>query len=254
MNARTAGAWISVALGVILALAFVLSRSAAAEAVYPVERAKLSFSRHVWTRLVGAVRGASAQAENVRLRRELAALALLGGDIERLEAENARLRAALDYASRTFGEWLPAAVLSSGGGAAAAHRTLRVNKGSLEGVVVGAAVAVPGGLVGRVTAVSPHTAEVTLLADASVKVSCEIETGETRPPWGVLSGGSDELLVLRHLARQDDIPPRSRVVTSGLGGVFPRGIEVGTYLPGGKVLPSVDPLSLEDVFIRREKH
>lgn len=253
MNARTAGAWISVALGGVLALGFVLSRSAAAEAVYPVERAKVAFSRRVWTRVVGAFRGSSAQAENVRLRRELAALSLVGGDLERLETENTRLRAALDYAARWKGEWLPAAVLSEGGGAASAHKTLRVDRGSHAGVVVGAAVAVPGGLVGRVTSVSPHTSEVTLLADASVKVSCEIETGEAHSPWGILSGGSEDLLVLRHLVRADEIPPRSRVVTSGLGGVFPRGIEVGTYLPDGKVLPSVDPSALEDVFIRREK-
>ena len=253
MNARTAGAWISVALGGVLALGFLLSRSAAVESVYPVERAKSFFVRRIWSRVSGAFNGSAAQAENVRLRRELAALSLVGGDLERLEAENTRLRAALDYASRRKGEWLPAAVLSEGGGAAAAHKTLRVDRGSFAGVVVGAAVTVPGGLVGRITSVSPHTSEVTLLADASVKVSCEIETGEHRPPWGILSGGSEDLLVLRHLVRADEIPPRSRVVTSGLGGVFPRGIEVGTYLSDGKVLPSVDPSALEDVFIRREK-
>ena len=253
MNVRTAGAWVSVALGGLLALGFLLFRPAAAEAVYPVERAKLSFSRRVWTRVVGVFRGASAQAENVRLRQELAALSLLGGDIERLEAENARLRSALAFASRRPGEWLAASVLSSGGAAAAAHDSLRVDKGTLEGVAVGAAVAVPGGLVGRVMSVSPHTCEVRLLADPSVKVACEIETGDSRPPRGILSGGSDDLLLLRHLVRLKDVPPRSRVVTSGLGGVFPGGIEVGTYLPDGKVLPSVDPSVLEDVFIRREK-
>ena len=253
MNVRTAGACVSVALGGLLALAFLVSRSAPVEAAYPVERAKVSFSRRVLSRFVGAWRGAAAQAENQRLSRALAALALVSGDLERVEAENVRLREALGYAKRFEGEWLPAAVLSSGGGAAATRDTLRVGRGSLDGVCVGAAVTVPEGLVGRVTGVTPHTAEVTLLSEPSVKVSCEIQTGADRPPHGILSGAFEDHLILRHLVRAEDVPPRSRVVTSGKGGVFPRGIEVGTYLAGGKVLPSVDPSALEDVFIRREK-
>lgn len=253
MNLRTAGACISVALGVVLALSFVFSRSTPAEAVYPIERVKVSFARRVWSRVVGAWRGASAQAENERLKRELAALSLLEGDIERLDAENARLREALEYSSRHAGEWLPAAVLSTGGGAAAAHDTLRVDRGSLNGVRVGAVVTVPDGLVGCVTAVSLHTAEVTLLTDSSLKVACEIETGSAKPPRGILSGGDEDYLLLRYLVRATDIPPRSRVITSGMGGVFPRGIAVGTYLPDAKVLPAVDPSTIEDVFIRREK-
>ena len=253
MNVRTTGALISVALGCVLALFFVFSRSAAVEAAYPIERAKSLFVRCVWARVVGAWRGSAAQAENLRLRRELAAVSLLGGDLERLEAENARLRKALGYASRTAAQWLPAAVLSRDGGATAARETMRVDKGSLDGVRVGAAVTVPEGLVGRVASVTPHTAVVALLSDPSVKVSCEIETGAANPPRGILAGGEETQLVLKHLVRSDGILPRSRVITSGLGGVFPRGIEVGTYLSDGNVLPSVDPSAVEDVFIRREK-
>ena len=104
MNVRTTGALISVALGCVLALFFVFSRSAAVEAAYPIERAKSLFVRCVWARVAGAWRGSAAQAENLRLRRELAAVSLLGGDLERLEAENVRLRKALGYASRTAAE------------------------------------------------------------------------------------------------------------------------------------------------------
>ena len=64
------------------------------------------------------------------------------------------------------------------------------------------------------------------------------------------------------------IPPRAKVFTSGLGGVFPAGIEVGTFctdgesgsgtetgkgevVSGGVVQPAVDFTTLEDVFIRK---
>ncbi len=253
MKARSTGAFLLLALGVLIALGLLLSRSAACEAVYPVERAKSLFMRHVFSRAVGLFRGAEAEAENIRLRREIAALSLLGGEVDRLDAENERLRKVLSYARRTGGEWIAAPVLSQGGGAAPAHNILRIGKGSLDGLVEGAAVVVPEGLVGRVAALSPHTAEVRLLTDPSVKVSCEIETGEAQMPSGILSGGTRDALLLKHVVTLGDIPPRARVVTSGLGGVFPRGLSVGTFLSGERVLPAVDPATLEDVFVRREK-
>jgi rod shape-determining protein MreC len=66
---------------------------------------------------------------------------------------------------------------------------------------------------------------------------------------------------MRHLTDVREVPVRSRVLTSGLGGVFPKGIKIGTLLivtnkmreVTGEVSPSVDFSTLEDVFIRREK-
>lgn len=253
MKRPSTGAWIAIALGTVLALGFLFSRSAAVEAAYPVEHAKTTLARSAWTRVKGAFQGAEMAAENARLKLELKELALVRNDLERLENENARLRRTLGYTARNPERWIAAGVLSSRGGAAASHETLRVDKGSLEGLKVGAVVTVPAGLVGRVTAVTPHTAEVTLITDPTVRVACEIETGEANPPRGILSGGSDDLLVLRHLVRAENVSPRTRVITSGLGGVFPRGLEVGIYLTDGEVMPSVDYSTLEDVFIRREK-
>jgi len=256
--------------GTLTALAFVLVgtlmgfRSVAVEAVYPVERAKQTFSRRVLTRVVGFFRGAEARAENVRLRREVDSLAMLRTDLDRLEAENARLRRALEYRERNPGEWIAAGVLTTDGGAASVRNTLRVDKGSLAGIREGAVVAVPDGLVGRVTSVTPHTSEILLLTDPSIKVSCEIESAERGGLRGILGGGTSDGLCLRHLTGvRSEALPRSRVLTTGLGGVFPRGLEVGTLLEirkdekgracEGEVLPAVDYSTLEDVFIRREK-
>lgn len=263
MKAKKTVTLLTAALAVIGAGVLVLSRSAAIEAAYPLERAKQTFSRGVISRVTGFFRGARANAENVRLRREVAALSLMRGDLERLEAENARLRKALGYTAKAPGDWLAAGVLSSGGGAAAVHRTIRVDKGSFAGVREGAVVVVPEGLVGRVSEVTAHTSTVTLVTEPSLKVSCEIESLDTVMPRGILCGGSGDRLVIRYMAGAGDIPARSRVLTSGLGGVFPEGIEVGTLLDvrkddrglasEGEVLPAVDYSTLEDVFIRRGK-
>ena len=263
MKARTTGTYLLLTLAAIGTVVLLAFRGVCSEAVYPVENASLAFRTRVWTRIVGLFRASSAQAENVRLRREVASLALARGDVERLEAENARLRRALGYVERQPGDWVAAAVLSSGGAAAGSPNVIRVGKGALAGVRDGAVVAAAEGLVGRVTAVTPHTSEVTLITDRGVKVACEVETGAGRRICGILSGGGEDLLALRHLTDAGEVPPRARVLTSGRGGVFPRGLEVGTLLDvhtdaeglarEGEVQPHVDFSALEDVFIRRGK-
>ena len=97
MKARTTGAYVLIALGAVATAVVVFSRGTALEAIFPAERASRSFSDKVWSRVKGACHGASASAENVALRREVAALALARDDAARLEAENARLRRVLEY-------------------------------------------------------------------------------------------------------------------------------------------------------------
>ena len=70
-------------------------------------------------------------------------------------------------------------------------------------------------------------------------------------------------LRMRHMRQRLDLPPRAKIITSGLGGIFPRGLVVGFLLDGqhvdetrlereGDVVSAVDFPALETVFIRRE--
>ena len=237
----------AVAIGALILIEFF--PSIVGEAVYPIERIRF-FARRV-------VQG----PENARLRREIAALSMLREDCSRLRAENAALREALGYTARLPGVWTAAEVLSSGGGAAATRDVIRVGKGSLSGIREGAAVAVPKGLVGKVVSVSPHTSEVLLLTDPSIRVSCRIATEKTTSAHGILMGADSDRMLLGHLNGAEHVLPHAKVVTSGLGGVFPGGIEIGTLLfvtngvrgVEGEVLPSVDFETLEDVFIRCDR-
>ena len=134
---------------------------------------------------------------------------------------------------------------------------------ALEAAFPRAVVSVPEGLVGRVVSVTPHTCEILLVTDPSLKVACEVALPGGDFLRGTLAGGSDERLALRHILSKAEVPPRSPVFTSGLGGVFPKGIAVGTLLEvrqdrdsprrEGEVLPAVDFSTLKDVFIRRER-
>jgi len=260
-KSKTTGVYLAVALSAAAVAALIFLPAVSVEAVYPAERAKRAFSDRVWSRVVGFFRGAAANAENVRLKREISALALLAGDVDRLEIENARLRRALGYSARVAENWLSAPVLSRGGGSAAVHRTIRVGRGTLDGVSEGGIVVAPEGLVGRVSSVTAHTAEVRLLSDPTMMVHCEVESTSALRMRGVLVG-SDDVFTLKYLTGSKIAQAHSRVLTSGKGGVFPKGLMVGyfsevvsdrneTGQPEALVRPAVDFDLLEDVFIRR---
>ena len=216
--------------------------------------------------------------ENRRLKEENAALRMeLTG---RIAAGTAALPPGDTARTATFNaNWISAPVLSRNGSVGVSG-IMRLGKGSLAGVKAGAPVAVPEGLVGRVLSVTPHTCDVRLIIDPSMRVSCEIEPPDPSagPIYGILYGGGAACVAaeadasilyvvnplrMRHVQRRLDLPPRTKIITSGLGGIFPRGLVVGFLLDGqhvdetrlereGDVIAAVDFPALENVFIRRE--
>ena len=249
-------------------------RDLAREALYPYENACLWFERTVWVRLQAVFSRARHASLNARLERDVARLRIAEQEVESLDAEVARLRKLLDFTPPVACRWLAAPVLSRGG-TTAVWQSVRLAKGSLHGVRKGDPVMDPDGVVGRVSDVSPHTCEVMLITDPNSRVSCELEVpgegvGVVR---GILYGGGASAaadpkltllyvvdpLRLRYLAREFEPAPRTRVVTSGLGQTFPKGLTVGYVLdsrlePNGlsreaSVMPAVDMASLGELFI-----
>lgn len=244
-----------------------------AEAVYPLEKSATWFQRNVSCRIRTLWRRQSYAAENARLRRENDMLRMALQEAERNVAERKEAPQEMPPTA-----WIPAPVLSRGG-TTGARNFLRIGKGSADGVAKGVAVAVPDGLVGIVADVSLHTCTVKLISDPSVKVSCELETGNPAlgAVYGIVSGTGAQTaaqtettvlyvvnpLRIGHLGSGFEPAPRTRVITSGMGGVFPKGIVVGYLISGtredetklereGDIAPAVDFPSLEEVFIRRE--
>jgi rod shape-determining protein MreC len=118
-----------------------------------------------------------------------------------------------------------------------------IRKGSHQGITVGAPVIFSGGVVGRITEVHAYTSVVELISSPGVRLAAFVE-GETQPisfqggvnatfdpPKGVI-----EFVPLNVFANASN--PK-RLVTSGLGGVFPPGLNLGTVT---KVEPSTDGL------------
>jgi rod shape-determining protein MreC len=252
-------------------------RDFAREAVYPWANARTWLERTVGVRfraVFSRVKLAALASRNAMLERDVARLLVCKQEAEALDAEIVRLRGLLGYTPPVSTRWLAAPVLSRGG-TTAVWQSLRVGKGSQHGVREGDPVVVPDGLVGRVTDVSAHTSEVMLITDPNSRVACELDVpGESvGVVRGILYGGGAtaaadprltllyvvDPLRLRYLAREFDPAPRTRVVTSGLGQTFPKGLTVGYVLESrlepnklsreAAVMPAVDLASVHDVFI-----
>ena len=247
------------------------------EAVYPWANACHWFERTLGVRAKAVFSRVNQASRNAMLERDVARLRIMEQEAEADRAEVVRLRGLLDFSPPVSSRWLAAPVLSRGG-TSAVWQSIRLGKGSRHGVRKGDPVVVPDGLVGRVTDVSAHTSDVMLITDPNSRVACELDVpdegvGGVGVVRGILYGGgasatADPALTLlyvvdplrlRYLAREFDPPPRTRVVTSGLGQTFPKGLTVGYILESklepnklsreAAVLPAVDMAALHEVFI-----
>ena len=244
------------------------------ETLFPYQKAVVFCRRHVVNRVAVAFSRLDLAARTGELKREVQRLRLVESETERLASENSRLRGLLALPARAHLRPVACPVLSRGG-AVGWWRSMILGKGSEVGIAVGAPVVVAAGLVGRVTAVSARTADVLLITDGNFRVACELETGrpELGGVRGILSGSGSRVpatpelklvyvadpLRLRYLQRDFEPSPRSRVVTSGLGGGFPSGLTVGYVLesiltPDGlyrtaSVMPAADVGFIREVLV-----
>ncbi len=107
-------------------------------------------------------------------------------------------------------------------------RTVQIDKGRLDGLSNDLPVLTMNGLVGRISAVSPATATVILIGDPDCKVAAKIiETGDTGV-IGTTDPLDNSLVALGFLSKNAKLTAGQTVTTSGLGGIFPAGIPIGT--------------------------
>jgi rod shape-determining protein MreC len=102
--------------------------------------------------------------------------------------------------------------------------SLVIDKGSIAGVRVGMPVTAAQGLVGQVIEVAPNAAKVRLITDRRSGVAAFVQ--RTRAP-GIVAGSLEGAMTLDFVDRRYKTQPGDVVVTSGIGGVYPKGIVVG---------------------------
>jgi len=163
------------------------------------------------------------EKENQALKRELQELKLQMNRYREADLANERLRALLNFKKSIATPLLPAQVVAfdpSGW-----FQTILIDKGRNDGVVQDMAVVSAEGLVGRIIGVGSHHAKVLLILDGNSAVDGYIQRSRAR---GVLVGLGLELCLLKYVQRNEDVQVGDQVISSGMGGVFPKGLHVGT--------------------------
>jgi len=171
-----------------------------------------------------------------------------------LKLSNTRLRSLLDFQKTITNKVIAAEVI--GKDPSPWFKTIMVNKGKDDGVKKGSAVVIPEGIVGQVAEVSAHNSKVLLIIDPNSAVDALVQTSRAR---GIIKGGFADRCVFKYVLRKKGIAVGDTVVSSGLDGVFLKGLPVGrvsgVFKPNSgifqevTVIPCVDFEKLEEVLI-----
>lgn len=194
----------------------------------------------------------AALEENRRLRLEVARLLIEQERQQELLNENRRLKQLLDMKQSSRDRYIFANLV--GRGYDRLVTSVVIDRGESDGVRKDMAVITPRGLVGKVLSVRGRYADVLLLRDPMFSAAVRLQQGRQE---GIVSGVGGRTLVMKYVPPEEPVALGEVVVTSGLDGIFPEGMPVGTVASvnregGGffqhiEVLPFQDDAKVEEV-------
>jgi rod shape-determining protein MreC len=161
--------------------------------------------------------------ENLRLKERLAQLEGQQRRMVELEAENHHLADLLELRDALGTTAIAANVIGSD--AIGLSRTLMLSEGDRQGLRRDMAVISINGVVGKLIAVSHDAARVLLISDHNSALEAFDQRSRAR---GIVAGIVEDGLAMKYVDRSEDIKSGDMIVTSGLDGIFPRGLLVGT--------------------------
>jgi len=161
--------------------------------------------------------------ENERLRSENLLLQSRFQRFAAIEAENSRLRRLLESSTRSSDRVLVADLLAIE--LQPVSRQVVLNKGTTHGVYMGQPVVDASGVMGQIVHVGPLSSTAMLITDPSHALPVEINRTGLRAV--AIGTGDDQVLELSYVPINADLREGDLVVTSGMGGRFPRGYPVG---------------------------
>jgi len=183
----------------------------------------------------------SAQSENDQLKQHVQELEVELKQKEELASENTRLRSMLQLREQSKYKVLTARVI--GRDPSVWFDSSIINRGSLDGVALNMPVVTDGGLVGRVTAVSPLTSQVDLITRDKSGLGAVIGQIGDSNALGVVTGTSKkDLLEMKYVPGIVDVHLGQSVFTTGQDGIFPPGLKVGeivNLIQGSATTPHV---------------
>lgn len=218
----------------------------------------IRFVKNVWVHYFFLVETAK---ENDNYKKALSHTVEKNNLYKELKLSNIRLRSLLNFQKTITDTVIAAEVI--GKDPSPWFNTIMINKGKDDGVKKGAAVVIPEGIVGQVAEVSAHNSKVLLIIDPNSSVDAMVQRSRAR---GIIKGGFADRCVFKYVLRKKGIAVGDTVVSSGLDGVFLKGLPVGQVSGVVKpnsgifqevtVIPCVDFEKLEEVLVvlNPEKH
>jgi rod shape-determining protein MreC len=139
-----------------------------------------------------------------------------------LETQNQKLKELLDYSKPQTKQGIVASIV----GRSADHwwQQVTLGRGSSDGIKVGYIVMAPGGLVGRISSVTPNSSRVLLLSDATSRVGAVISRSRS---MGFIRGQGSNRAVLQFFDKVPDVRRGDVVSTSPVSQLFPPGLPLG---------------------------
>lgn len=185
--------------------------------------------------------------ENRRLLNSIA-------NLRETQQENIRLRKLLHFEDKFNIQSVVARVIAKD--VSTEFRSIRINRGESSGIRRNMAVVTNEGIVGRIWRTTGTTSDIVTILDPLSAIDAIVERSRAR---GIVEGLTDDACQLKYALRTDDIQPGDLLISSGLGGVFPKGVTAGTVSKVNRkaygitqeveVRPSVDFSKLEEVLI-----
>lgn len=199
-----------------------------------------------------------SRKENARLRETVKKLNMRVTTGNEAILENERLKKLLELKSSLAIPSQAAYVI--GEDSSPWFNTLLIDRGERDGLREGMPVVAVNGVVGQLIKVSPTTSRVLLLSDHASAMASVIERSRAR---GVVKGRGRNLCTMEFTEREDDVKVGDQVVTSGIGGIFPKGLPVGevTMVRKGEfgifqtinIRPAVDLTRVEELLVLKQQ-
>ena len=183
----------------------------------------------------------NAAAENEQLKKRVEEM---DAELRQSRAaidENARLKGLLNMKEQNQYELVAASVISRD--PSEWFDTVTINRGRMSGIELNMPVVTASGIVGRVVATSPWTAQVMLItAERSAAGAVVGQLGESNALGSVKGLGENGLVEMRYVSGLEEVKQGDYVVTTGQDGIYPAGLSVGEVVrvkTGSATVPHV---------------
>ncbi|MEK6282421.1 MAG: rod shape-determining protein MreC [Acidobacteriota bacterium] len=171
----------------------------------------------------------SAAVENEQLKQRLAQTELELRNAQQAVDENLRLKSLLNLKEQSGYNQIAASVIARD--SSVWFNTVTIDRGSASGIGLNMPVVTSGGIVGRVIAVGPWTAQVMMITDEKAAAGAIVgQLGGSDALGSVRGLGENGLIEMRYVSGLQKVEVGDYILTTGQDGIYPPGLNVGEVI------------------------